>query len=415
MSVEHVDTLIIGGGAIGAAIARARAADSDSVLVLERDQIGRGASFGNTGHLTPSDAWPLAAPGVVREALAFAFRKDVPFSMEKRLKYGYLRWLASFAWRARRTLPQRIAGLWELGTLSNRLAREISAAADTPPIVQDQGVVNLYTTEQGFAAGRAATEKLIREGVDAQILSAEDAAQRTGFRGGLAGGVLFPTDALCHPVAYVDELVRQARKRGAEFREGVSVLSLRIDGAADRVFVETSVGTIVAESVVLAAGVESVRLAAPFGRRIPIIPGQGYSIEAAVDPAPSMPVLFPELRFAASPFDGVVRFAGIMDLTTEVRPGREERAAYLEAKAREAFPPGTRFELRSTWSGTRACTPDGLPIIDAVDPGGRVILASGHNMLGMTLAAATGHVVASRLAGVDSGVDERPFSLGRFR
>ncbi len=414
MNVEHVDTLVIGGGAIGAAIARARAADSDRVLVLERDQLGRGASFGNTGHLTPSDAWPIAAPGVVREALGWTFRKDVPFSLEKRLQYGYLRWLASFAWRARRTLPERIAGLWELGTLSNRLAREISADAEVPPIVQDQGVVNLYSTAQGFASGRAATEQLLHEGVEARILGPDEAAARTGFGGTLAGGVLFPTDALCHPVAYVDELVRQARARGVEFREGTGVTSLRPDGSGDRVFVETSHGTIVADAVVIAAGVDSVRIARPLGRKVPIIGGQGYSLEAALDPAPTMPVLFPEWRFAASPFDGVVRFAGIMDLVTGPRPGRPERAAYLERKAREAFSGVDRFELRSTWSGMRACTPDGLPIIDALDPRGRVILASGHNMLGMTLAAGTAQIVASRLAGVDSGVDERPFALGRF-
>lgn len=414
MNVEHVETLVIGGGVIGAAVARARAADADRVVVLERDQLGRGASYGNTGHLTPSDAWPLAAPGVVSQALGWTLRRDVPFSLEKRLRADYLRWLASFAWRARRTLPERIAGLWELGTVSNRIAREISAAAETPPIVQDEGVVNLYSTEQGFASGRAATENLLREGVEARILGPEEAAARTGFGGTLAGGVLFPTDALCRPVAFVDELVRQARARGVEFREGVGVTSLRPDGTGDRVFVETTRGTIVADHVVIAAGVDSVRLARPFGRRVPIIGGQGYSLEAEVAPAPTMPVLFPEWRFAASPFDGVVRFAGIMDLVTGPRPGRPERAAYLESKAREAFAGAERFEVRSTWTGLRSCTPDGLPIIDALDPKGRVILASGHNMLGMTLAAATGHVVAARLAGVDSGVDERPFALERF-
>lgn len=413
VAIEHVDTVVIGAGAIGCAIAWFRAADSDSVVVLERDQVGLGASFGNTGHLTPSDAWPLSAPGVVRQALAWSFRRDVPFSLERRLKREYLAWLVSFARWSRRGLSERITGLWELGNLSLDLTRELAQSADIS-LLQDQGVLNLYTTAPGLKGGREMAETLMRHGVPAQMLSSDEAGERADYRGTVAGGVLYPQDALCSPFDYVSGLARSARARGVDIREGVSVESIGLSGSGDRVFVRTSTGTLAAESVVIAAGVDTPRLARPFGA-VPIVVGQGYGLDVALEPAPSMPILFPEWRIASSPLNGFVRFAGVMDLVTAPRGAAPARAAYLEEKARTAFGYASRFEPRPAWTGMRSCTPDGLPIIDALDPNGRVIVAAGHNMLGMTLAAGTGQLVAQRLAGEATRIDVRPFALGRFR
>jgi glycine/D-amino acid oxidase-like deaminating enzyme len=48
------------------------------------------------------------------------------------------------------------------------------------------------------------------------------------------------------------------------------------------------------------------------------------------------------------------------------------------------------------WHGLRPCTPDGLPVIGSRNG---VILATGHGMLGVTLAPLTGRLVADVVAG----------------
>lgn len=412
--VEEVDTVVIGGGVIGCATAVWRAQDSDSVVLLERDEIGRGASFGNTGHLTPSDAWPLSAPGVVREALGWSLRRDVPFSLELSVKREYIAWLLSFARWSRRSLSERITGLWELGKLSLDLTRQLAGEDPSISLLQQRGVLNVYSTRSGLEGGHQMAECLMRHGVPADLLSASEVAEHAGYGGPVAGGVLYKQDALCSPFDYVVGLAKRARAGGVDIREGIPVESLALDGRGDRVFVRTGSGTLVARSVVIAAGVDTPRLTRPFGRAVPIITGQGYSLDVALDPAPALPILFPEWRIASSPLDGIVRFAGIMDLATGPRGSQPARAAYLEQKARTAFEYASRFEPASAWTGMRSCTPDGLPIIDALDARGRVLVAAGHNMLGMTLATGTGYLVARRLAGEQAGLDETPFALGRF-
>ena len=51
------------------------------------------------------------------------------------------------------------------------------------------------------------------------------------------------------------------------------------------------------------------------------------------------------------------------------------------------------------WSGLRPCTPDGLPIVGPHPRADRVVLATGHGMLGVTLGPLTGRLVAGLVAG----------------
>ena len=60
-------------------------------------------------------------------------------------------------------------------------------------------------------------------------------------------------------------------------------------------------------------------------------------------------------------------------------------------------------------------TYDGLPIIDRSPIMGNVVIAAGHNMLGLSMAPATGKLVAELAGGGTPHVDPTPYRAGRFR
>ena len=60
---------------------------------------------------------------------------------------------------------------------------------------------------------------------------------------------------------------------------------------------------------------------------------------------------------------------------------------------------GVKARPRLTWRGLRPCTPDGLPVIGAHRRMPRTVFATGHGMLGVTLAPLTGRLVAAIVAG----------------
>jgi len=69
---------------------------------------------------------------------------------------------------------------------------------------------------------------------------------------------------------------------------------------------------------------------------------------------------------------------------------------------------------RLTWRGLRPCTPDGLPVIGAHPRSPRLVFATGHGMLGVTLGPLTGRLVASIVRGAPEHPALARLSPARF-
>jgi D-amino-acid dehydrogenase len=66
------------------------------------------------------------------------------------------------------------------------------------------------------------------------------------------------------------------------------------------------------------------------------------------------------------------------------------------------------------WFGWRPMTYDGIPIIDFSPRLSNVLIAAGHNMLGLSMAPATGRLVGELLGGEPPHLDPKPFAVARF-
>jgi D-amino-acid dehydrogenase len=66
------------------------------------------------------------------------------------------------------------------------------------------------------------------------------------------------------------------------------------------------------------------------------------------------------------------------------------------------------------WFGWRPMTYDGLPIIGRSPELQNVVIAAGHNMLGLSMAPATGKLVAELLNEEPTHIDAKPYSPARF-
>jgi len=122
-----------------------------------------------------------------------------------------------------------------------------------------------------------------------------------------------------------------------------------------------------------------------------------------------------EKRVAITPLDGMVRLAGTMELSGLNDRIRSERVAALPKRTAEfiaGWPTGVAG-LRP-WTGPRPMTPDGLPVIGRAKGWANLTLASGHAMLGVTLAPATGEAVAELLETGRAPSIIAPFDPARF-
>jgi D-amino-acid dehydrogenase len=106
------------------------------------------------------------------------------------------------------------------------------------------------------------------------------------------------------------------------------------------------------------------------------------------------PLTFEDAHVAVTPLNGRLRLAGTMEfagLDTDVNARRV--AAVKRAAARGFRDWDEETPHAEPWAGLRPMTADGLPIVGRLRPDSNVVVASGHGMLGLTLAPSTAKTV----------------------
>jgi D-amino-acid dehydrogenase len=392
------DVVVIGGGAIGAAVAYELTRRGATVTVLERDRGPDGCSFGNAGLICPSHAEALASLDSIRSGVGWVGRRDSPLYLRPRLPL--LPWLARFGAAA---LPRRsaaaTAALRTLAAASLELHERLAGGGLATGFAR-RGILSVYESERALArAGDV-------------IAAAAARALEPSVSPGIAGAVYHAGEAHCDPGAFVRALLAAS---GAEVRTGVEVLRLRrSNGRIDAL--DTTAGTLRAGTVVLAAGTWSRELARQVGVHLPLEAAKGYHLELEAPGLRSrVPVYMEEAKVTATPINGRLRLGGTLELSgldLAVDPVRVR--AIARAAARTLRLPGDARTV-AVWRGLRPCTPDGLPVIGTADGIDNMMLATGHAMLGITLAPVTGEIVASLIGGETPRHDIEPYRPARFR
>lgn len=410
------DVLVVGGGAIGASVALELARQGADVVLLERGaELAWGCSSGNAGLICPSHAAPLATPEALRQGIRWLGKPDSPFYLRPRV--GVLPWVARFVAACTPGRAHRSSlVVRELSTASLALHEQLAAEGlDTG--LQRRGTLNAFGTAATFAAARREAAEAAGFGIQSRILEGLAAVQELApsVSGPLAGAVYYPGDAHCDPLRYVRAVGEAAAAAGAQIRTRVEALGLRHrNGRVDAV--ATTEGDVVAGEIVLAAGAWTPRLARDVGLSVPVEGGKGYHVD--LEPAagdPTLPVWFQESRVIATPLAGRLRLAGTLELAgLDLSVDRRRVAAVVRA-GREGLGGLTGRRTIEVWRGLRPCSPDGLPIVGRPDGLENVVLATGHGMMGLTLAPVTARLVGEVVAAAEPSHDLTPISPARFR
>ncbi len=129
---------------------------------------------------------------------------------------------------------------------------------------------------------------------------------------------------------------------------------------------------------------------------------------------PKIPLIFPETRVAVTPFQSGYRLGSTMEFAGYDDSIRPERLQLLKDGSADYLQEPYCEPVLEKWFGWRPMTYDSLPIIDRSPIHQNVFIAAGHNMLGLSMATATGKLVAELASGKTPHVDPSPYRLGRF-
>jgi D-amino-acid dehydrogenase len=398
---KHV--VVCGAGIVGLCSAYYLQQRGHRVSVIERGAADHDCcSLGNAGMIVPSHFIPLAAPGAVARGLRWMLDPQSPFYIRPRLSAE----LAGWGWRFMRAasaahVARSAPLLRDLHLASRELFAELAGRTGDEFELVQRGLLMLCQTQQTLdheaqVAGHARTL-----GVPANVVSpAEAAALDPGVRMNIAGAVHYPRDCHLTPQRFMAALTRLLREGGVTFLWSTEVMGWRY--AAGRIAAAvTDRGEIAADEFVLAGGAWSPALVRDLGLRLPMQPGKGYSLTLPQPrQLPRLCSIFAEAHVAVTPMGSALRVGGTMELSGFDPVVRRERVRQIVAAVPKYFPEFCEedFAAAPVWHGFRPCSPDGLPYVGRFARWTNLCAATGHAMMGVSLAPVTGRLVADLLS-----------------
>lgn len=409
--------VVVGGGVIGIATAHYLIEKGLEVTVIDQGHIGGGSSFGNCGYICPSHMLPLAEPGMVKKGLKSLFNRNAPFKIKPQWRMNLYQWLFRFAQKCNH--QDMIAGGHHLKTILDDSRQEYEALLANQTIEaqwKKSGLCYVMQSEKGVDEFSSFSDVLNEHfNTKAEYIDGNDLPEfDPALKSGLAGGFYYKNDASLSPHELLNNWTKNLTDKGLKVRENCQLM--QVNKSANQVTsILTSQGEIEADYFVFATGAWSSLLAKELSCKIPVEPCKGYSVTVdRPEVCPQVPMLFSEHMVGVTPFDKTLRLGSMVEFsgfdsqipTTRINQLYQSASPYLKSKLI------TKNE--KPWFGWRPMTWDSLPIIGHVPGMTNALLATGHNMLGMTLAPATGKMVASLLTGEKPQIDHKPFSPSRF-
>ncbi|MFD1983823.1 NAD(P)/FAD-dependent oxidoreductase [Mesorhizobium newzealandense] len=410
---EKVEIAVVGAGVVGLATALRLAAEGREVLLIDPNEPGSGASFGNAGTIAEYACMPVGNPAVLRTLPKLLLDPDSPFSLRWPALFQLAPWLVSFV---KQSLPAatRANALALAGLLAEALPawEEMVTEAGLEDLMRRNGCLYLYRRESDFAAGAGGRAMRAGFGIHQEILTPDEvAALEPGLPASGTRGLYFPDSTnVTDPKTVMQRLLGAAIARGASVKQA-TITRLQAETGAVRL---SGPGFgIKAGMVVIAAGAWSRALAAQAGDSVPLETERGYHLEFRTDaPLLTRPVCPVDLGFYMTPMAGRLRVAGTVELGGLAAPPNPRRLALLDRGVRQFFP--NLSSSSSEWLGFRPSLPDSRPVIGPSPGNSRVIHAFGHGHLGLTLAPITARLVAELIGGRGHPARLAPFAADRF-
>ena len=412
--------IVLGAGVIGTSSAYYLAKAGHEVTVVDR-QNGPGleTSFANAGGICPGFAGPWAAPGMPGKIVRRMVARHSPFALRPRLDPYQWRWLAQFL---KNCAPERFARnkarMQRIAHYSKACLKELRGETGIAFDHGAGGVLQLFRTEEELAGAEKVTRVLAQFGVAHRVLEAAGVlAIEPSLRDAavsFAGGLHLPDDETgdCHK--FTAALAALLRERGVAFQFDTRVIGIRVEGKRVTGIV-TDIGTIDADSYVVALGSEAAPLLRTVGIDLPIYPVKGYSVTVeAVEnvPAPRSSVMDEHYKVMITRMGTCIRAAGVAEIAGyDLSVGRSGPAT-VTASLRELFPQVGGLATVKPWAGLRPMTPDGPPYLGATGIA-NLYVNVGQGSNGWTQACGCGRIVADVISGRKPEIDMEGFGIDR--
>ncbi|MGK7864474.1 NAD(P)/FAD-dependent oxidoreductase [Falsiroseomonas sp. E2-1-a4] len=408
--------LVLGAGMVGVSVALHLQRRGRDVVLVDRQEPGEGASFGNGGLIQREAVFPHPFPRKLSEILRIARNRSVDAVYHPAALPGLAAPLLRYWWNS---APDRYAqaAAAHAALIATCLDEHLALARDTAAmaLLRPIGWMRLYATPESMAAALAEADRARRDyGVNFATLDSAALAAAEPHLLAAREGAIHWTDPLSvsDPQALTLAYAGLFTAAGGTFARG-DAATLERHGAGWRV--ATPQGPVEAAEVVIALGAGAGALTQRFGYTPPLFGKRGYHMHYRLrgNAVLNRPVLDTQSGFLLAPMRAGVRLTTGAEFAKADAPETPVQLARAEPLAQGLLPLGERVDDKP-WMGVRPCTPDMLPVIGPLPGQPGAWCAFGHAHQGLTLGPTTGRLLAEMMTGEAPFLPPEPYRPERF-
>ncbi len=364
----HPDVVVIGGGIVGCSCAYYLAHAGVKVHLLEKRDIGAGASRAGMMHIVTWEEPEIHL---------------------------------------------------ELARHSKRLYEALSEELPIDIHFRKTGSLAIVEKPESLETFSQTIRRLGEQGVECQLMdTAELLKLEPHIAPDVAGGACFSGDAMVNPLYATQALARQAQAFGATIETAAEATGFEFTANKNAITaVVTQRGRIPTCNAVIAAGAWSSAVGRLAGLKIPIEPRKGTLVVTA--PIPD-DVFHTKIILAAGYMESLHATSGSgVAVAANLQQARNGNlvlgssrqfvgfdeavdpavVAQIMQRCLRFFPVLGRVRALRAWTGFRPYTPDLLPIISPVASLAGMFIAAGHEGIGITEAPITGKLISQLVTG----------------
>ncbi|MEM1038858.1 MAG: FAD-binding oxidoreductase [Pseudomonadota bacterium] len=406
---------IIGAGIVGVSTALWLQRNGHKVILIDKAGPAQGASFGNGGVLASCAIVPVTVPGLLAKAPAMLLSPNQPLF----LKWSYLPklapWLLRYLRHANEEAVNRRAEAM-MSIIGDSLADHQALAAGTAAErwITPCDYVYLYRSRAEYHDDAFGWTIRKAHGFQWDVLEGRsvrhfDPTFDPSFR---CAAKLGGHGRITDPGQYVKDLASHVVANGGQFIKADVTDIVREDSAVTGV--RAGGETIACDAAVVATGAWSGPLAKKLGIVAPLESERGYHIELwEPNIMPKVPTMIAAGKFVATPMDGRLRLAGIVEYGGLESEPSQAPFDFLIRSIKAAMP-GLTWKEKTQWMGHRPAVADSMPLIGEVPGIKNAFVGFGHDHVGLTGGPKTGRILSQIISGHSPNMDLSPFEPDRF-
>ena len=404
---------VIGAGIQGVCISLCLIKKGFRVTLIDRDEPGSSASYGNAGHFSPYASVPINRPDVLIDVPAMLFSATGPLSLKWNYVPKMIPWFIKFIKNcSRKKMMHTAKYMHQILDLALPAYDDLFKEIDISGLVENKGIIYFWTNKD--LKSRELEINIRKElGVEQQLLTAHEIHDlEPHIRKIYHSGIYYPSARHArNPKKILLKLFDLFLQKGGHFeKQNVNTINFSSD---EKPIIKTNLNSYIFDKSVIACGAFSKKLTDEVNEKIPLDTERGYHVHfKGHDHLLTRPVIFLNRGFGITPMEPGLRVVGTVEFGGLNNPISKKRIVNLVNNAKYLFPELT--EHYDEWLGFRPTLPDCLPVMGPSKNYKNLYYSFGHHHLGWTLGAISGKIMARMIAGENTNLDLSVNSSLRF-